>query len=178
MLQVYRAHKKSHINHFLFIFASVLMLKILMCFSFYWVNSSVMTEFSALNDYLQRNYSATYIVLIVLYIYSYVVTDNKLFSIFSITAPNIIVSLGRQKLSGINLNEISRTISQAIVHPNYNSKNQNNDIALLQLSSSVSFTNYIRPICLAAANSTFGEGTKIWITGWGKLHFGGEQHPR
>ncbi|KAI7802990.1 hypothetical protein IRJ41_001291 [Triplophysa rosa] len=92
-------------------------------------------------------------------------------------ASNIIVSLGRQTLSSMNSNEISRTIHQVISHPNYNSKIQNNDIALLKLSSSVPFTNYIRPICLAAAGSTFDASTKSWITGWGKLHYGDTQLP-
>lgn len=104
--------------------------------------------------------------------------EYRLSSIFSIPPSNIIVSLGRQKLSGTDSNEISRKIDQVINHPNYYSNLQNNDIALLKLSSSVPFTNHIQPICLAAAGSTFGAGTKSWITGWGKIHYGGERNPR
>uniref|UniRef100_A0A671LU08 Acrosin n=1 Tax=Sinocyclocheilus anshuiensis TaxID=1608454 RepID=A0A671LU08_9TELE len=59
----------------------------------------------------------------------------------------------------------------------YSTTTQNNDIALLQLSSSVTFTDYIRPVCLAAAGSVFGGGTKSWITGWGKLKFADTQIP-
>uniref|UniRef100_A0A3B3INH3 Peptidase S1 domain-containing protein n=1 Tax=Oryzias latipes TaxID=8090 RepID=A0A3B3INH3_ORYLA len=44
--------------------------------------------------------------------------------------------------------QVSRTITTLIVHPNFNSATQNNDIALLQLSSPVTFTNYITPVCL------------------------------
>uniref|UniRef100_A0A671LTE9 Trypsin-3-like n=1 Tax=Sinocyclocheilus anshuiensis TaxID=1608454 RepID=A0A671LTE9_9TELE len=61
---------------------------------------------------------------------------------------------------------ISRTVTRLITHPSYSTTTQNNDIALLQLSSSVTFTDYIRPVCLAAAGSVFGGGTKSWITGW------------
>uniref|UniRef100_A0A3B4Y8W5 Peptidase S1 domain-containing protein n=1 Tax=Seriola lalandi dorsalis TaxID=1841481 RepID=A0A3B4Y8W5_SERLL len=44
-----------------------------------------------------------------------------------------------------------------------------NDIALLRLSSTVDFTNFIRPVCLAAAGSVFRAGTTCWVTGWGTI---------
>uniref|UniRef100_A0A671LZT1 Trypsin-3-like n=1 Tax=Sinocyclocheilus anshuiensis TaxID=1608454 RepID=A0A671LZT1_9TELE len=68
-------------------------------------------------------------------------------------------------------------LTRLITHPSYSTTTQNNDIALLQLSSSVTFTDYIRPVCLAAAGSVFGGGTKSWITGWGKLKFADTQIP-
>ncbi|XP_051570705.1 trypsin-3-like isoform X2 [Myxocyprinus asiaticus] len=86
-------------------------------------------------------------------------------------ASNIKIYLGRQLQKGSNPNEVSRTVRQVINHPNYGSSTQNNDIALLRLSSSVTFTDYIQPVCLAASDSTFAAGTKSWITGWGKLNF-------
>ncbi|KAL3986563.1 caspase recruitment domain-containing protein 8 [Sarotherodon galilaeus] len=54
-----------------------------------------------------------------------------------------------------------------ITHPNYNSKTNDNDICLLQLSSPVTFTSYISPVCLAASDSTFYSGVNSWVTGWG-----------
>uniref|UniRef100_A0A672S1H7 Trypsin-2-like n=1 Tax=Sinocyclocheilus grahami TaxID=75366 RepID=A0A672S1H7_SINGR len=70
---------------------------------------------------------------------------------------------------------INKTVAQIIIHPKYNPDNFfENDIALVQLSSSVTFNDYIRPVCLAAAGSTFDAGTESWITGWGKLNYGGE----
>lgn len=96
------------------------------------------------------------------------------FSIYSITETNVKVFLGRQQQSGSDPNEISRSVDRVITHPSYSTSTQNNDIALLQLSSSVTFTDYVRPVCLAAAGSVFGGGTKSWITGWGKLNSAGE----
>ncbi|XP_039512849.1 serine protease hepsin-like [Pimephales promelas] len=36
------------------------------------------------------------------------------------------------------------------------------------------FTDYIKPVCLAAAGSVFAGGTESWVTGWGTLQAGGE----
>ncbi|XP_067433234.1 transmembrane protease serine 9-like [Thunnus thynnus] len=82
------------------------------------------------------------------------------------------VSLGRQNLQGKNPNEVSRTVARIILHPNYDSDTNNNDIALLRLSSPVEFTDYIRPVCLAASSSVFNNGTDSWVTGWGAVKEG------
>lgn len=65
-------------------------------------------------------------------------------------------------------------MSRIIRHPDYNENTFDNDICLLQLSSTVTFTNFISPVCLAAAGSDFEAGTNVWITGWGNIRFGGE----
>ncbi|XP_051746581.1 trypsin-2-like isoform X2 [Ctenopharyngodon idella] len=83
------------------------------------------------------------------------------------------IYLGRQSQSGLNPYEEFRTVSQVINHPNYDSASNDNDIALLQLSSSVTFSDYIKPVCLAATGSVFTAGTKSWVTGWGALQSGG-----
>ncbi|XP_030592367.1 transmembrane protease serine 9-like isoform X2 [Archocentrus centrarchus] len=90
----------------------------------------------------------------------------------SITASSVTVYLGLQNLQGSNPNEVSRSVSQIISHPNYNSVTSDNDIALLKLSSSVTFSPYIAPVCLAASGSTFYNGTNTWVTGWGNIGFG------
>ncbi|XP_059181147.1 LOW QUALITY PROTEIN: uncharacterized protein LOC131959949 [Centropristis striata] len=84
------------------------------------------------------------------------------------------ISLGRQNLQGDNPNEVSRTVAEIILHPNYDSATSDNDIALLRLSSPVTFTDYIRPVCLAASDSVFNNGTDSWVTGWGAVQEGGE----
>ncbi len=81
--------------------------------------------------------------------------------------------LGRRRQEGVNTNEISRNVRTIIVHPSYDSNTNNNDIALLQLSSTVTFNDYIKPVCLAAQSSVFSSGTSSWITGWGDVQAGG-----
>ncbi|KAK5850783.1 hypothetical protein PBY51_001630 [Eleginops maclovinus] len=82
------------------------------------------------------------------------------------------VSLGRQNLEGSNPNEESSTVAEIVLHPAYDSVTSNNDIALLRLSSPVQFTDYIRPVCLAAGDSVFNSGTDSWVTGWGAVQEG------
>ncbi|KAM9843848.1 polyserase-2 [Aulostomus maculatus] len=84
----------------------------------------------------------------------------------------LVVSLGRQTQEGFNPNEVSRGVSQIINHPQYNPETFDNDISLLKLSLPVEFNDYIRPVCLAASESTFFTGTDAWITGWGTIGSG------
>lgn len=93
---------------------------------------------------------------------------------FSTSTSGWQISLGRQNLQGTNPNEVSRRVSRIVLHPNYDSDSSNNDIALLRLSSAVAFTDYIRPVCLAATDSVFNSGTDSWVTGWGAVNEGGE----
>ncbi|CAB1341328.1 unnamed protein product, partial [Coregonus sp. 'balchen'] len=91
----------------------------------------------------------------------------------STSTSNLVVSLGRQSQQGSNPNEVSKTVAQIIRHPNYLSSTSDNDMCLLKLSSPVTFTNYIQPVCLAAPGSSFYAGTTSWVTGWGTTSSGG-----
>ncbi|XP_073708658.1 serine protease 27-like [Garra rufa] len=89
-----------------------------------------------------------------------------------VTAPSLRVYLGRRIQQGINSHEVSRNVTKIIKHLAYDSNTNNNDIAVLRLSAPVTFTNYIRPVCLAAQGSVFPAGTSSWITGWGDIQSG------
>ncbi|XP_038594672.1 serine protease 33-like [Micropterus salmoides] len=82
------------------------------------------------------------------------------------------VVLGLQSLQGTNPNQVSRAVSQIIIHPNFNPGTFENDICLLKLSSPVTFNAYVQPVCLAATGSTFYKGTVSWVTGWGNVGTG------
>ncbi|KAG7221468.1 hypothetical protein INR49_002443 [Caranx melampygus] len=83
------------------------------------------------------------------------------------------VILGRQNQTGSNPNEVSVRVMESMCHPDYNPDTFDNDICLLRLSSPVTFTDYIQPVCLAAEDSTFYNGTSSWVTGWGALEESG-----
>uniref|UniRef100_A0A8C7WWE2 Peptidase S1 domain-containing protein n=1 Tax=Oryzias sinensis TaxID=183150 RepID=A0A8C7WWE2_9TELE len=88
------------------------------------------------------------------------------------SASGVNVVLGLQTLQGSNPNSVSQTVTTLIVHPDYNSVTSDNDIALLQLSSPVTFTNYITPVCLSSTGSSFYSGVNTWVTGWGNIGTG------
>uniref|UniRef100_A0AAG5CQM5 Peptidase S1 domain-containing protein n=1 Tax=Anopheles atroparvus TaxID=41427 RepID=A0AAG5CQM5_ANOAO len=54
----------------------------------------------------------------------------------------------------------------------YNAFNNNNDIALLELTFPVAINNRISPICLPQATTTY-EGIRGIVTGWGRTKTGG-----
>ncbi|XP_071982704.1 transmembrane protease serine 11D-like isoform X2 [Engystomops pustulosus] len=68
--------------------------------------------------------------------------------------------------SGLQLQNI-------IIHENYTSGEYQNDIALLQLSSPISFTQYIQPVCLPDTLHIFAINSSCYVTGWGALTEGG-----
>ncbi|XP_054457936.1 serine protease 27-like [Anoplopoma fimbria] len=78
-----------------------------------------------------------------------------------------IVYLGRFNTSGPNLNEVSLGLESVDCHPSYDFLTNENDICLLKLSTPVDFTDYIQPVCLASAGSTFHAGVSSWVTGFG-----------
>ncbi|KAF3837346.1 hypothetical protein F7725_004810 [Dissostichus mawsoni] len=86
---------------------------------------------------------------------------------------NMAVVLGLESMSGPNLNKVSKAIDKIILHPLYNFIDDDNDMALLKLSSPVNFTDYIQPVCLASANSTFYTGVSSWVVGFGATSSGG-----
>ncbi|XP_067284118.1 serine protease 27-like [Pseudorasbora parva] len=91
-----------------------------------------------------------------------------------LSASDIGMYFGRQRQLGSNPYEMYKTAKRLITHPDFDSCSFSNDIALVQLSSSVTFSKYIKPVCLAAAGSVFRAGTESWVTGWGALKDQGE----
>lgn len=63
-------------------------------------------------------------------------------------------------------------IERLIPHSNYKpfSKSQENDIALIRLAKSISFTDYVKPICLPVENRLQNvnyDGIGLQTVGWG-----------
>lgn len=67
-------------------------------------------------------------------------------------------------------------IQQLVPHPDYNDQTSDNDIALIQVASSITFSgdNLVAPVCLPNANDLF-ENVNAIVSGWGTLESGGNQ---
>uniref|UniRef100_A0A3Q3EKI3 Serine protease 27-like n=1 Tax=Labrus bergylta TaxID=56723 RepID=A0A3Q3EKI3_9LABR len=87
---------------------------------------------------------------------------------------SLVVYLGRHTQQLLNFNEVSRNVIQIINHPDYDVSPNDSDMSLLELSTEVTFTDYIKPVCLAASDSVFNAGTTCWVTGWGTIQTDGE----
>lgn len=61
---------------------------------------------------------------------------------------------------------------RVIRHPNYNSLNFRNDIALYRLATRLTLTDYIVPICIPNGNDDFTNEIS-WAAGWGTMSSGG-----
>lgn len=75
------------------------------------------------------------------------------------------------KLDGTQL----RSLKRIITHPDYSQMTFDYDVALLELSEPLQFTNTIQPICLPVSSHVFPAGMSCWVTGWGLLREGGQK---
>ena len=64
-------------------------------------------------------------------------------------------------------------LKEQLPHPYYSNKAKNNDIGLLRLEKDITFSNYIRPICLPPINlPNPPPGTELTVAGWGATEKG------
>lgn len=57
------------------------------------------------------------------------------------------------------------------IHPQYDKFTQSNDIAILALDGTASFTSLVRPICLPQTSRNY-QGAIGTVVGWGAINFG------
>uniref|UniRef100_A0A8C9A3H3 Transmembrane protease serine n=1 Tax=Prolemur simus TaxID=1328070 RepID=A0A8C9A3H3_PROSS len=74
----------------------------------------------------------------------------------------------------INPPLMKRNIKRIIVHERYHSPAREYDIAVVQFSPRVTFSDDIRRICLPEAHASFQPNLTVYITGFGALYYGGE----
>merc|ERR1712121_192409 len=53
-------------------------------------------------------------------------------------------------------------------HPQWNTQDLSNDLALIELPSPIDFNDYIKPSCLPSTGDTADEDELVTCTGWGK----------
>ncbi|XP_069507953.1 serine protease 27-like [Ambystoma mexicanum] len=85
---------------------------------------------------------------------------------------NYRVSLGEHDLASYNPNVSSVAIRQVFINSIYSGEGSSGDIALIELSTPVTYTPFILPVCLPSASVQFPTGMECWVTGWGDIEFG------
>ncbi|XP_074657289.1 chymotrypsinogen B-like [Tubulanus polymorphus] len=88
------------------------------------------------------------------------------------TTSDFTVTLGDHHKTENDHTEQSRSVSRIVMHPDYVSAGQGNDIALLLLETPARYTHFVRPVCRPEAGENF-LNMDCAVTGWGKLEFQG-----
>ncbi|XP_016423712.1 transmembrane protease serine 13-like [Sinocyclocheilus rhinocerous] len=68
--------------------------------------------------------------------------------------------------------QIPYLVKKIIVNENYNSNNNDYDVALLKLSSPVTFSSTVQPVCFPTFDQTFSDGSECWTSGFGTTQEG------
>uniref|UniRef100_A0A8C6RI57 Transmembrane protease, serine 11a n=1 Tax=Nannospalax galili TaxID=1026970 RepID=A0A8C6RI57_NANGA len=74
----------------------------------------------------------------------------------------------------INPPLMKRNVRRIIIHERYRPPARDHDIAVVQFSPKVTFSDDIRWICLPEASASFRPNSTVYITGFGALYYGGE----
>ncbi|KAM3928077.1 serine protease 27-like [Leptodactylus fuscus] len=77
------------------------------------------------------------------------------------------VLLGVYQLQITSPNQVVANVQRIIVNSKFNGVGTPGDIALIELSSPITYTDYILPVCIPDASISFPSGTNCWVTGWG-----------
>ncbi|XP_045769658.1 trypsin CFT-1-like isoform X1 [Maniola jurtina] len=65
------------------------------------------------------------------------------------------------------------SINQIILHPYYNSRTYDSDIAILKSASSIALVGPVAVGSIAGANYKLADNQPVWAVGWGATYFGG-----
>ncbi|KAM8729873.1 serine protease 27 [Acanthopagrus schlegelii] len=80
-----------------------------------------------------------------------------------------IIYVGRYQLNGLNSHQSTYRVSRVVIPSGYTEPNRGKDLALVQLSSPVTWSDYVRPVCLPASGTLFQGGMQCYVTGWGDI---------
>ncbi|XP_051026111.1 transmembrane protease serine 11A-like [Acomys russatus] len=73
----------------------------------------------------------------------------------------------------INPPLMKRGVRRIIMHERYHPPARDHDIALVQFSPKVTFSDEVRRICLPEASASFPPNSPVYITGFGALYYSG-----
>ncbi|KAM9837649.1 serine protease 27 [Aulostomus maculatus] len=83
-----------------------------------------------------------------------------------------IIYAGRYQLNGYNPHETVHRVRQVVIPSGYVDPHRGKDVALVELSTPLTWSEYIRPVCLPASGTLFPGGMECYVTGWGNIRDG------
>ncbi|XP_026745780.1 trypsin, alkaline C-like [Trichoplusia ni] len=72
-----------------------------------------------------------------------------------------------------NRGGIVHTLASITVHPKYNSRTIDNDVAILRTASIIAFGEVVQPAPIAGPNYILADNEVVWAAGWGTTASGG-----
>lgn len=100
---------------------------------------------------------------------------------FSFSSPSDVSSytiyVGRYQINSFNPHESSHTVRQVIVPSGYVEPHSGQDVALVELSTPITWSDYISPVCLPSSDTLFPSGMQCYVTGWGNIRDDGRCSP-
>ncbi|CAG07586.1 unnamed protein product, partial [Tetraodon nigroviridis] len=80
-----------------------------------------------------------------------------------------IIYVGRHQINGYNAHESSHRVRQVRVPSGYVEPRSGQDVALVELSTPITWSDYVSPICLPSSGTLFPSGMNCYVTGWGNI---------
>lgn len=80
-----------------------------------------------------------------------------------------LIYAGRYQLNGYNFQESSHRVKQVVIPYGYVEPHSGKDVALVELSTPVTWSDHVRPVCLPASGTLFPGGMLCYVTGWGNI---------
>ncbi|XP_069923822.1 transmembrane protease serine 9 [Oryctolagus cuniculus] len=85
--------------------------------------------------------------------------------------------LGTASLLGVGGSPVKVGLRRVLLHPQYDPRLLDFDLAVLELARPLVFNKYIQPVCLPLAIQQFPAGRKCVISGWGNTREGNASKP-
>lgn len=80
-----------------------------------------------------------------------------------------VIYAGRYQLNGFNFHESSHRVKRVEIPFGYVEPHSGKDLALVELSTPVTWSDHIHPVCLPSSGTLFPSGMLCYVTGWGNI---------